>query len=350
MPGPLGGTLGTFCFAILLFGSASAQIYNYWWNYPDEPQLHRHAVATVWLIDTVHTAVCIMALYRWMIVDFNDYQLIQNLSWQAASCSYRIVMLSGIVQRSGSVNLLALKCTQFTDHLIEGSRKNITLCATMLLFTYNDIGNHVDRPSRLKFKTVDAFGASREPLISLTCGLGLATIVDLMVSISLVYYRLKVPRRADQAMHFVERLQYFAINTGVLTMSACLPGECIDCVLEIQAKLYTNSFIATMSEHATIRTEASEAKELDLASRMQGQPNTNPSARRATRHRPKSKFAGEDLFTITNDIPPTPSPISSIGRADGADAEADPKATSFLHMENGHEANTLSDAKAQALL
>lgn len=84
MPGPLGGTLGTFCFAILLFGSASAQIYNYWWNYPDEPQLHRHAVATVWLIDTVHTAVCIMALYRWMIVDFNDYQLIQNLSWPIA--------------------------------------------------------------------------------------------------------------------------------------------------------------------------------------------------------------------------------------------------------------------------
>lgn len=212
----------------------------------------------------------------------------------------------------------------------------------------------------LKFKTVDAFGASREPLISLTCGLGLATIVDLMVSISLVYYRLKVPRRADQAMHFVERLQYFAINTGVLTMLVSLasvltyavlrPQPVYIGVLEIQAKLYTNSFIATMSEHATIRTEASEAKELDLASRMQGQPNTNPSARRATRHRPKSKFAGEDLFTITNDIPPTPSPISSIGRADGADAEADPKATSFLHMENGHEANTLSDAKAQALL
>lgn len=102
-------TIVTANLRLRLFGSASAQIYNYWWNYPDEPQLHRHAVATVWsaalhdlrslnltdislrLIDTVHTAVCIMALYRWMIVDFNDYQLIQNLSWQAASCSSRIV-------------------------------------------------------------------------------------------------------------------------------------------------------------------------------------------------------------------------------------------------------------------
>lgn len=101
--------------------------------------------------------------------------------------------------RSGSVNLLALKCTQFTDHLIEGSRKNITLCATMAIMLIARVAFGLATVSfLLKFKTVDAFGASREPLISLTCGLGLATIVDLMVSISLVYYRLKVPRRADQ--------------------------------------------------------------------------------------------------------------------------------------------------------
>lgn len=41
-------TIVTVAFRPRLFGSASAQIYNYWWNYPDEPQLHRHAVATVW--------------------------------------------------------------------------------------------------------------------------------------------------------------------------------------------------------------------------------------------------------------------------------------------------------------
>lgn len=284
-----------------------------------------------------------------MIVDFNDYQLIQNLSWPIAISIMFEVMLSGIVQ------------SFYIRQVWFWSRKNIMLCATMAIMLIARVAFGLATVSfLLKFKTVDAFGASREPLISLTCGLGLATIVDLMVSISLVYYRLKVPRRADQAMHFVERLQYFAINTGVLTMLVSLasvltyavlrPQPVYIGVLEIQAKLYTNSFIATMSEHATIRTEASEAKELDLASRMQGQPSTNPSARRATRLRPKSKFAGEDLFTITNDIPPTPSPISSIGRADGADAEADPKATSFLNMDNGHDANTMSDAKAQTLL
>lgn len=91
--------------------------------------------------------------------------------------------------------------------------------------------------------------------ISLTCGLGLATIVDLMVSISLVYYRLKVPRRADQAMHFVERLQYFAINTGVLTMLVSLasvltyavlrPQPVYIGVLEIQAKRASHCCLVT---------------------------------------------------------------------------------------------------------
>ncbi|EED80938.1 predicted protein [Postia placenta Mad-698-R] len=66
---------------------------------------------------------------------------------------------------------------------------------------------------RFKFDIITQFRQNPSPVITASCGLSSAAAIDLLLAITLVYYRLKTPRRAHEKLHVVEALQYYLVNT-----------------------------------------------------------------------------------------------------------------------------------------
>lgn len=93
-----GSLLSTFCIAIFLYGTATSQIYNYWQNFPYDYKLHRWTVGVVWLIDTIHTVLCVIAIYCYIIIDHGDLERMIHIVWSLAAAVATEVMLAGIVQ------------------------------------------------------------------------------------------------------------------------------------------------------------------------------------------------------------------------------------------------------------
>lgn len=203
----LGSLLGTFCFAILLYGSATSQAYNYWWNYPNDVKFHRRIVISVWLIDTIHTALCIALLYHWLIIGYGNLSHAENTVWPGNITMFMEVVLGSIVQ------------SFYISEVWVWSQRSVPLCLVMAAMLSARIALGLGTCVLLfKYKTLSRFAESQGPLIITVCGLSLGAAVDLMVSLSLVYHRLRTPRRAYEKMHVVEILQSYVINSGVLTM------------------------------------------------------------------------------------------------------------------------------------
>lgn len=337
----LAGTLlGLFCFALLLYGSATSQMYNYWLNYINDTKLHRRTVAVVWLVDTIHTVFCLIVIYRYIIIDFGQLELLQYIVWPITVTVGTEVLLSAIVQ------------SFYIRHVWMSSRKNKGLCGCIgallfarITFGFATVGLIFERTTYAQFNTEEGSFAT------LTCSLGLGAAVDLLVAVSLIFYRLKTPRRASESMHVVELIQSYVINTGALTMLVSLSimftfaflkeNLAFAGLIQIQAKLYANSFIATMSERAEIHAEASEIISTERAGRA-------PALQPRKRPLPGIKVADEDLFA--SGIPTTGSAGTSIAHDNETDAEPIEKTTRFLSMENDKKVDVELGKETQVFL
>ncbi|OSX64775.1 hypothetical protein POSPLADRAFT_1044230 [Postia placenta MAD-698-R-SB12] len=83
----------------LLLGGicATAQIYSYWLQYPDDSKIHRGTVGAVWFIDTIHTAFCLVVIYHYIIIDYGNIRLIENMIWhflRSAGLGFTLVALT----------------------------------------------------------------------------------------------------------------------------------------------------------------------------------------------------------------------------------------------------------------
>lgn len=339
-----GSLLGTFCLAILLYGSATAQIYSYWLQYPGDSKKHRGTVGAVWFIDTIHTAFCLVVIYHYIIVDYGNIRLIENMIWSVAATIITEVMLSAIVQ------------SFYVRQVWVFSQRNVLLCAVISVMLFLRIALGLATVGLIfHFATFAQFSTSIGPLFTLTCGLSLAAAVDLIVAIALIYYRLKTPRRACEKLHPVELIQSYMINTGGLTVLVSLAivftfsflkGNLVFAgLVEVQAKLYANSFIATMSERAAVRTAMKEAEDMERAGQRTAGHARNRPSRNVALYLQDSMLTGEAMLASGNqDNDSTALSVSNVNRED---AEADRKTPILLTTTNGDGIDTHSDVKTE---
>ncbi|EED80392.1 predicted protein [Postia placenta Mad-698-R] len=250
-----GSLLSTFHIAIFLYGTATSQIYNYWQNFPYDSKLHRWTVG----VATVTTEV----------------------------------MLAGIVQR----HVKSQQQIQTEIHPDYGS------------FYIRRVWIYRCRPAcsyRFKFDIISQFRQNTSPVITVSCGLSSAAAIDLLLAITLVYYRLKMPRRAHENLHVVEALQYYLVNTGLIT----IPSGPQHIAYIYLLAVYTHgaysgirwsdpSSSKIMSERAEIQATVKEARYIELARRIT----------RVELYHQDDKLTGEDMSIDA--IPATIPAVSS---------------------------------------
>ncbi|KZT05771.1 uncharacterized protein LAESUDRAFT_813300, partial [Laetiporus sulphureus 93-53] len=100
--------------------------------------------------------------------------------------------------------------------------------------------------------------------VTLTSGLSLAAVVDFIIASFLMYYLQQGRSGTRRTDHLIKSLQAYVINTGSLTMLVSIAilmtflfyknSLLFTGLVEIQSKLYANSFLATLNARERLRS------------------------------------------------------------------------------------------------
>ncbi|CCM00559.1 uncharacterized protein FIBRA_02593 [Fibroporia radiculosa] len=180
------GLLIEIFIAVMLYGNSVTQMYDYWWNHYDDPNWLRKLVTFVWIIDTIHTAFCMLFIYDYFILGFGDITQLEEIIWPIG-----VAVIIGVI--------MAVTVQSF--------------------FVY-----------QLSILSKKGLWASILPIILLVI---------------------------RGAVGIVKFLQGFIINTGLITVLVSLAilltfmyskhTLVFAGLIEVQSKLYVNSFIATLN-------------------------------------------------------------------------------------------------------
>ncbi|EED80712.1 predicted protein [Postia placenta Mad-698-R] len=236
----LGSLLGTFCFAILLYGSATSQAYNYWWNYPNDVKFHRRIVISVWSVvfhrlcendltvpyqawehHDVHGGCARKYRAKVEVTPFlQGYIALRRAAFISVKSGFRLILKYARESKKCTI-MLGDGATMQLYNTFSG------LPWTQAAMLSARIGTCV---LLFKYKTLSRFAESQGPLIITVCGLSLGAAVDLMSP---------HPPMCSQFALQHDNFVYVGL-------------------VEVQAKLYANSLFATVTERAAIRAAAQE--------------------------------------------------------------------------------------------
>ncbi|KAF9810701.1 hypothetical protein IEO21_06835 [Rhodonia placenta] len=204
---------------VMLYGITTTQAHFYWWSYPQDAKLIKRIVLIVWILETVHTVFCLHLMYNYTIVDFGSLEHVVNLVWSSLQRSFKV------------------------------SDRNVVITVIPAILLFVRVEFHSSLGPR-----VSTHGVS---IITITFGLVLSAVVDLVIAALLIYYLQSNQSLSQRTHHIISSLQAYVINTGALTMIvsiaivltfALINGSFLFLgLVEIQSKLYANSFLATLN-------------------------------------------------------------------------------------------------------
>ncbi|EIW57835.1 uncharacterized protein TRAVEDRAFT_72794 [Trametes versicolor FP-101664 SS1] len=262
----IGGLLIELCFAFILYGITTLQTFMYFQKYTDDRPSLKTLVATVWILESVHTGFCMQFIYAYIIAGFGDYANFLNINWCVA---ITVVCSAGValcVQGYYTWRVWIVSGKSLVWTVIIGSfallRVAFGIASAVLSYVY---------PDWLTFRHTNS------SLITISGGLGSAALVDMLVAVTLSYY-LKRGRHTwhKESNSMINQILLYAVNTGAITGTASLLCVILFAVKKsslvflglvmIQTKLYANSLLGSLNARAHMRSKGSRGNTYSSAS------------------------------------------------------------------------------------
>ncbi|OCH92501.1 hypothetical protein OBBRIDRAFT_436750 [Obba rivulosa] len=241
--------LGTLVSA-MLYGMATTQTFSYFDNGKTDSRWLRSFVATVWLLETIHTAFSWIYVYTLTVKDYGNPGALSRVQWSFAACVVMHDVLSSAVQSFYAYRIYILS-RQLAFAVIQwvGSMLRVALIFALLGYAVNapTLDALVTRHKRLAIATV-ASSAS----------------VDILNTAMLCFHLIKHRRTGTrQTGRTIDKIIIWAVETGLLT-SLCattilvimlvLPRSGIwEGLMMIYARLYSNSLLVSLNSRGAIR-------------------------------------------------------------------------------------------------
>ncbi|TFK86701.1 hypothetical protein K466DRAFT_600104 [Polyporus arcularius HHB13444] len=255
----MGGLLVEIFVACILYGITTLQTLIYYQKYPRDRTFLKLLVGTVWFLETAHTAFCIQFIYGYLILGFSDYFNFLHINWGIG-----ITVLC-----SASIAL----CVQgyYTWRVWIVSGKNTVWTALIGTFALARVGFGIGSCILCyKYPSWPILRDSRSSLVTVSGGLGSAALVDILVASTLTVYlrrRRSTGTWNKDSNNMINRILLYAVNTGAITCTASILCVILFAVqknsltflglVEIQAKLYSNSFLGSLNARSHMRSSKS---------------------------------------------------------------------------------------------
>ncbi|KAI0757615.1 hypothetical protein C8Q80DRAFT_1265506 [Daedaleopsis nitida] len=255
----MGGLLIEVFIACILYGMTTLQSFIYYQNYTNDPPSLRYLVLVVWILETVHTAFCMQFVYAYVIQGFTNI-----LSFIPIDYGVGVTVVCSA--------LVAL-CVQgyYTWRVWIVSDKAAIWTGIIALFAFARVGfgfasaslTYIN-PNWIELR------ATQSSLVTVGAGLGSAALVDLLVALTLTFY-LKRGRATvhKQSNTMINKILLYTVNTGAITGTASLICVILFALkknslvflglVEMQTKLYSNSFLGSLNARSHIRNASTNS-------------------------------------------------------------------------------------------
>ncbi|KAJ3559620.1 hypothetical protein NM688_g225 [Phlebia brevispora] len=287
-----GSVLITIFIASILYGVTTLQTYIYSQKYQGDTRFLKLTVATVWVLETFHIAFCIMFIYVYLINHFGDlHYLSTNIHWSGGVSlaivirdagaqafrdlgyaglrpdyySYRaqVPRLSGIVIESDAV-----PPSFYVYRVWIVSNGSIPLTGIVAFFAVARFGGNLGTIAlSYIFNEWEVYRSHVISLVLLCIGLGSGAVVDVLTAGIMIYQIRRGKTGIRQSDNMANLIILYTINTGALTSiaSTLIPimfaadanSLAYLGLVEIQSKLYSNTFLATLNARQHIRDKFS---------------------------------------------------------------------------------------------
>ncbi|KAI0666139.1 hypothetical protein C8Q78DRAFT_475548 [Trametes maxima] len=250
----VGALLIEVCLACILYGITTLQTFMYYQSAFSDSRFLKGMVGAVWGLESLHTALCMEMVYQYTIMHFGDFDFLGRIYWGVGASILISVFISAIVHAfyirrvwiatNGSISLIILLSI-------------LALCRFAC-----GIGSFV---LSLSADGWTPFRFNISPLVTVTLGLGCAAGVDVVVALVLGYYFCRdTGKRASGAQTHSSRVDpvlIYAVNTGAITAIFSVLSVVLFVthkqslvflgLVEIQSKLYANSFLGSLNIRAS---------------------------------------------------------------------------------------------------
>ncbi|GJE95526.1 hypothetical protein PsYK624_117110 [Phanerochaete sordida] len=234
------------CVALIFFGIFTAQVYAYWFTYQNDATSLRIFVLVLWLFELLHTVFCMHMLYTYFIEDIGAPLNATIIVWSAAASIYAEVTIAGASQGYFIYRLWALS----------GKNWIVAGVPSILLLARVAIG-FATAVFLKKYDTWVEFHAQQSSRTTTDSGLVLSAMVDILVTLLLTYYLHKQKTSFRRTQHIMQRMMFYSINTGAITMCCSITALfmfnflngslAFGGMVEILSKLYANSVLAMLN-------------------------------------------------------------------------------------------------------
>ncbi|KZT18092.1 hypothetical protein NEOLEDRAFT_1143855 [Neolentinus lepideus HHB14362 ss-1] len=249
-----GNVLICMFIAAVLNGITLTQAFYYYRAYSDDRRSLKAVVAVISALETLHTVYCLTWAYVYLINHFGDVDNFDHIYWTISTTVVISVLVAGIVH------------CYYVRRVWYMSNKNklLTVVIALLAIMRFSFGITVAAfcyyiPHWSTFRSHEYANA--------VVGVALASAasVDILAALSLIYYLRKTRPGLHLADSRVNVLTVYIVNTGLITsvfsliilvtFVALRSNLVFLAFVEIQSRLYANSFLASLNARQTLRNQ-----------------------------------------------------------------------------------------------
>ncbi|CAL1703702.1 unnamed protein product [Somion occarium] len=242
--GLLGGLVICFCFVFMLYGVTVTQSYVYMLNCKDDPKWMKLLVATVLILESLHSAFAMRFLYYSVIIAFGSVELVGQIDWSLGP----VILLENAI-------VAAVEGFFIRRMWILSNHSYVLTFGTAFLLCAR-IGCHTTAAVfALTSGTWADFQAAPGPNITVEVSNALSAAVDAIIATSMIYYLHRGQSGQARTDGVVKWLMSYAINSGAMMMIVSLAIAITYVKVKesllflglvmIVSKLYANSLLGT---------------------------------------------------------------------------------------------------------
>ncbi|KAI0058865.1 hypothetical protein BV25DRAFT_1901904 [Artomyces pyxidatus] len=235
--------LGTF-FSIMLYGITIMQTYIYSSDSGDDGLVLKLMVAGVFILETIHSGICIYNIYVMAVSNFGDFSSPGKIYWSEPA----LIM-------TGALLMFSVHCF-FVRRVWKICENPLIITAVISFFALSHLAFGLATYVVVYwFNTWDEFRASHVSLVVVCGGLGSSLSTDIIIAGFLFRYLSR--GRNENHEKFagaINRLIFYIVATGVLT-AITSAGTIVAFAMDehggiflglatIQSKVYANSLLA----------------------------------------------------------------------------------------------------------
>ncbi|CAL1709171.1 unnamed protein product [Somion occarium] len=257
IPTLLGPIMWTVCTALLIYGVTVVQTYVYVFTYKQDETWVKSLVYAVTFLETVHSIIVFALYYDAFIAGAGHLETLPLIPWTVPAVFFVNCIVVVLVQ-GFYIRRIWILSNRFWPLLVV----LVSILVLRIGFALATFGFFVS------LETWDSFRTRNGPLVTISCGLGFAVLMDMCIAGLLIWYLARGRsgyRRTDGVISF---LIAYAVNTGLLTMAVSTAIVFTFAFMKesllfagfnlIASKLYANSFLGTLNARQILRAQTAK--------------------------------------------------------------------------------------------